>query len=210
MAVDLGLMELGYLQWAAELVEALTQSGTDSALPALATIEGATHAGTTTIDRALLARSRALAAVDEAWDQHFQDALRLHEQASTRPFEQARTQLYFAERLRRSRRRKQARPLLSAAWETFDRLRARPWAERAARELAATGATASDHVTRRSDLLTPQELQVAKAAAAGATNRQIADSLFLSQKTVEFHLSAIYRRHELTRADLKQLLAEGP
>ena len=151
-----------------------------------------------------------LTAVDETWDQHFQDALRLHEQAPTRPFEQARTQLYFAERLRRSRRRKQARPLLSAAWETFDRLRAKPWAERAARELAATGATASDHVTRRSDLLTPQELQVAKAAAAGATNRQIADSLFLSQKTVEFHLSAIYRRHELTRADLKQLLAEGP
>jgi DNA-binding CsgD family transcriptional regulator len=210
MAVELGLMELGYLQWAADLVEALTQSGAGSALPTLAIIEGATHPGTTTIDRALLARSRALAAVDETWDGHFQDALHLHELAPTRPFERARTQLYFAERLRRSRRRKQARPLLSSAWETFDRLRARPWAERAARELAATGATASNHVTRRSDLLTPQELQVAKAAAAGATNRQIADSLFLSQKTVEFHLSAIYRRLELTRADLEQLLANGP
>ena len=51
---------------------------------------------------------------------------------------------------------------------------------------------------------------MAKAAAAGATNRQIADSQFLSQKTVEFHLSAIYRRLELTRADLEQLLADGP
>ena len=125
MAVDLGLMELGYLQWAADLVEALSQSGAGSALPTLAIIEGATHSGTTTIDRALLARSRGLAAVDETWDQHFQDALGLHAQAPTRPFEQARTQLYFAERLRRSRRRKQARPLLSAAWETFDPLRAK-------------------------------------------------------------------------------------
>ena len=87
----------------------------------------------------------------------------------------------------------------------------RCWTERASRELAATGGTTHAPVTHRTDLLTPQEYQVARAAAAGSTNREIADTLFLSQKTVEYHLSAIYRRLGITsRTDLTTLLAPLP
>jgi DNA-binding NarL/FixJ family response regulator len=96
---------------------------------------------------------------------------------------------------------------LTAAWDIFETLGAASWTQRAARELAATGGTTGAPVKHRADLLTPQEYQVARAAAAGATNREIADTLFLSQKTVEYHLSAIYRRLGLTsRTSLKSII----
>ena len=123
------------------------------------------------------------------------------------PFELARTQLCYGERLRRNRRRKDARTQLTAAWEGFSRLGATCWTERASGELRATGSVIRAQIAQRADLLTPQEFQVAQAAVAGATNREIADALFLSQKTVEFHLSAIYRRLGVrSRAELKTLL----
>lgn len=208
MAVELELMELGYLQWAAELVEARTRSGdVPSARQIVQIMQDATHPGTTAIDRALLARSQALIAPHGAWEDEFKAALTLHEEAGTRPFELARTQLCFGERLRRNRRRKDARTQLTAAWEGFSRLGATCWTERASGELRATGSVVGAPIAQRADLLTPQEFQVAQAAVAGATNREIADALFLSQKTVEFHLSAIYRRLGLrSRAELKTLL----
>ena len=133
----------------------------------------------------------------------------MHVGENIRPFELARTQLCFGERLRRSRRRKDAREHLTQAWETFTHLRADPWAHRAAREIEATGRSAPVPIAHSTDRLTPQELQVAMSVAAGATNRQAANELFLSQKTVEFHLSAIYRRLALrSRTELVELLQQ--
>jgi DNA-binding CsgD family transcriptional regulator len=110
---------------------------------------------------------------------------------SQRPFERARTELCFGERLRRARRHTQARAVLELALETFDQLGAVPWAERAARELGQR--------TRRagavpSATLSAKELQVALTVARGATNREAAAALFLSPKTIEAHLSRVYAK----------------
>jgi tetratricopeptide (TPR) repeat protein len=140
-AVELGLMELGYLQWAAELVEAHVRSGSDQYQNTLAIMEAAAHSGTTPLNLALLARCHGLTATDDSWEAAYTDALRLHRESRTRPLEQARTQLCFGERLRRSRRRKDARAQLTAAWDIFETLGAASWTQRAARELAATGGT---------------------------------------------------------------------
>jgi DNA-binding CsgD family transcriptional regulator len=135
---------------------------------------------------------------------HFLRALELHE-ASPSPFEVARTQLCYGEILRRRRKRVEARQVLRAALNTFERLGAEPWAVRAHNELAATGEKSRKRNVSATRQLTPQELQIALAVAQGATNREAAAQLFLSPKTVESHLSSAYRklgarsRTELTR-----------
>jgi DNA-binding NarL/FixJ family response regulator len=109
------------------------------------------------------------------------------------PFERARTELCYGERLRRARRRAEARDQLHAALETFQRLGAEPWADRARNELRATGETVRRDPSA-SDELTLQELQVALKVAEGATNREAAAAMFLSPKTIEAHLSRIYSK----------------
>lgn len=204
IAVELELMELGYLQWAAELVDALMRSGMASEITfTLRVMRSATHADTPQISQALLARCEGLAGGNQEWESAFQAALSHHERGEPRPFELARTELCYGERLRRERRRKDARTHLTIAWEHFSGLGSTCWADRAARELSATGGAAPRPIAHKVDLLTPQEYQVALAVTRGATNRQVAEELFLSQKTVEYHLSSIYRRLGLTsRAEL--------
>jgi DNA-binding CsgD family transcriptional regulator len=158
-------------------------------------------------------RCRALLAGGDA-ERHYGEALRLHEQAGPdhRPFDRARTQLLYGQWLRRARRRLDARTQLAAAHETFKRLGATPWADRSATELRATGQTVrrDDHVAAR---LTPQELQVVRLVAAGASNQEVAAQLFLSPRTVAYHLYKAYpklevsSRGELARIDLDALLA---
>jgi DNA-binding CsgD family transcriptional regulator len=161
----------------------------------------------TGLNRALLARCEGMVANDSSWEGQFQRALTLHAEGATRPFELARTELCFGERLRRQRRRKDARIHLTTAWETFSSLGSTVWAERAAREIKATGVSMPGVMKHRADILTPQEMQVALAVSSGATNRETAESLFLSQKTVEFHLHSIYRRLGLdSRTALSELL----
>jgi DNA-binding CsgD family transcriptional regulator len=148
------------------------------------------------------ARAAGLAAADEDVDRHFAAALALHARTPD-VFERARTELGYGSRLRRARRRVAAREHLRAALDTFERLGARPWADQAAAELAATG----EHVHRRGtgDLeeLTPQEVQVALALADGRTTRQAAAALFLSPKTVEYHLRHVYLKLGIrSRAEL--------
>jgi DNA-binding CsgD family transcriptional regulator len=208
MAVQLGILEFGHLQWAAELVESLVRSEVlEQAARPLETMRESIHPASTALSRALLARCEALVAGDPMAEEHFQDALSLHAEGSSRPFELARTQLCFGERLRRQRRRKDARTHLTAAWETFSHLGAATWAQRAAREIEATGVTMPGVMNHKTDLLTPQELQVALWVSRGATNRETAEALFLSQKTVEFHLSSIYRRLDVhSRGELTALL----
>jgi DNA-binding CsgD family transcriptional regulator len=154
---------------------------------------------------ALLERCRGQLSTGEAAARHFTEALRLH-RLSDRPFERARTELLFGEALRRARSRMEARGHLRAALESFERLGAVPWAERASRELRASGETARKRDPSTVDELTPQELQIARFVGEGATNRQIAAQLFLSPRTIDYHLRKIFRKLEISsRAELVRL-----
>ncbi|MFJ4653329.1 AAA family ATPase [Nocardia sp. NPDC088792] len=143
---------------------------------------------------------------DEA-EAHFAAAVRLHEKSS-RPFEAARTDLLYGEWLRRARRKTEARTSLRAALETFERIGANVWAERARAELRATGDTGRQSTGASVlDLLTPQELQVVRLAAQGLSNREIGGQLFLSPRTVGYHLYKAYPKLGVAvRAELSALL----
>jgi DNA-binding CsgD family transcriptional regulator len=148
---------------------------------------------------------RALLAGDDMAERHFQDALRLHD-AAGRPFAQARTQLAYGEFLRRNRRRVDARTHLGAALQVFTDLRAEPWAERARQELRASGVTARKRNVTTTGDLTPQERQTALLVRSGLGNRDIAARLFLSPRTVEYHLSNAYQKLGVrSRGELAQL-----
>ncbi|MFG2000866.1 ATP-binding protein [Spirillospora sp. NPDC048911] len=142
---------------------------------------------------ALAERCRALLSSDDRAGEHYAAALRSHEEDS-RPFEHARTELLYGEWLRRARRKSEAREHLRAALETFDRIGARPWAERAHTELDATGLAVKHNRQAPGPLaqLTPQELQIVRLAAQGLSNRDIAAQLFLSPRTVGHHLYKAY------------------
>jgi len=133
---------------------------------------------------ALAERCHALLEAGEEAEQHYLTALKLHDGS----FEEARTQLLYGAWLRRARRKSEARTQLRAAVDGMDRIGAAPWAEQARAELAATGATAPRRDWASSPRLTPQELQVARLAAQGLSNRDIAAQLFLSPRTVGYHL----------------------
>ncbi|MEW2528708.1 AAA family ATPase [Streptomyces sp. NPDC047071] len=142
-------------------------------------------------------------------DALFAEAVRVHLH-DQRPFERARTELLYGEWLRRRLRRSDARPRLRAALELFDAVGAPLWAERARAELRATGETTPvrDREAGLLDRLTPQELQIVRLAATGLSNRDIAAQLFLSPRTVGYHLYKAYpklgvaSRGELARMDL--------
>jgi DNA-binding CsgD family transcriptional regulator len=113
-------------------------------------------------------------------------------------FETARSRLLHGQRLRRSRRRADAREPLRDALEVFERLGAVPWADRAAEELDATGATVVRRGTSALDALSPREGQIVALVAEGLTTRETALRLFLSPKTVEYHLRNVYARLGIT------------
>ena len=128
---------------------------------------------------------------------HFEQALAADEQ-DTRPLERAGVQLLLGETLRRLRRRSESRPHLRSAVETFERLGADPWADRARSELRASGETTSPRDPTDREQLTPQELQIAQYAADGDGNAEIAAKLFLSRRTVEYHLAKVYTKTGVT------------
>jgi DNA-binding CsgD family transcriptional regulator len=137
----------------------------------------------------------ALVAGEDEYDEAFAQAMAALEALAAEPsFERARLRLNWGERLRRSGRRIDARGHLRAAYDVFELLGAEPWAERARAELRASGETARRRNASTLDELTPQELQVLREIAAGATYRQAAQNLFLSPKTIEYHLQKIYRK----------------
>lgn len=138
-------------------------------------------------------RALALVASDDAFADEFERALELHAETPD-VFETARTRLAYGSRLRRSGRRVRAREQLRAAHTAFEELGAESWAEIARTELAATGETARRrHPATLADL-TPQELKVALLLAEGKTRREAASALFLSPKTIEYHLRNAYRK----------------
>ena len=143
---------------------------------------------------ALVARCRALAAADdEAAAEAFEAALADHALAPD-AFEAARTRLLYGARLRRAGRRVAAREQLRIALEEFTAMDLTAWAQRAADELAATGATARPRRPLAAEPLTSQETRVALLVARGLSNREVAAALFLSPKTVEHHLASVFRK----------------
>jgi DNA-binding CsgD family transcriptional regulator len=141
------------------------------------------------------------------FEEHFAEALRAHAETPD-VFETARTRLAYGAGLRRARRRVHAREELRAALAAFDRLGPSPWGEAARVELAATGETARRRDPSTLGELTPQELQIALLLGEGRTTREAAAALFLSPKTIEYHLRSIYRKLELnSRAALADAVA---
>jgi DNA-binding CsgD family transcriptional regulator len=129
-------------------------------------------------------------------EQHFVQAIELAEALPS--FERARTELLYGEWLRRHRRRRDARPLLRAAMERFQRLGVSPWEERARSELRASGETARRRDPSTRDQLTPQELQIARLVAEGMTNPEVATQLFLSPRTIDYHLRKVFTKLEIS------------
>jgi ATP/maltotriose-dependent transcriptional regulator MalT len=194
LAVSTGFRDAAHFGWPADLVEAYVRCGRNG--------DAATLAGELTaqaeetgrpIVAALAARCRGLTAGEDEFPSCFGQALDAHA-ATERPFETARTRLCFGQRLRRQRRRAAARVELRIAWETFAALGADCWTQQAHDELKATGVVLATVPRNGADLLTPQELQVAVAVSNGSSNREAAERLFVSRKTVEYHLSHIYRK----------------
>ncbi len=149
------------------------------------------------------ARCRGLLAPPGESDPHFETALALHGQTPD-SFEAGRTHLAFGGRLRRERQRLRARVQLRAAVDMFDSLGADPWAEMARAELAATGETARRRDSTTLNDLTPRELQIALNLADGRSTKETAAALFLSQKTIEYHLRHVYRKLSIgSREELK-------
>lgn len=202
MLDDLELVDVD-LSPGPELVEVLVSTGRGREAAALAEAY-ADRAQGKGQPWALARAARALALVcpEAELDERFSHALELHERTPD-SYERARTLLCHGMRLRRARRRLDARAPLREAMGVFEDLGAGPWADRAAAELRATGETAR---RRQADVLrdlTPQELRIATLLAGGRTTRETAAALFLSPKTVEYHLRHVYiklgvsTRHEL-------------
>ena len=148
---------------------------------------------------------RALLTKTDAAESYYRQAIEQLDTCRIVPFRH-RARLVFGEWLRRERRRTEAREHLQVAYETFIAMGALGFAERARRELLATGGTVPRRTEDTRDVLTPQEVQVAQLAAAEASNQEIAAQLFISSSTVSYHLSKAFRklginsRRELARA----------
>jgi DNA-binding CsgD family transcriptional regulator len=194
----------------ADLVEAAVQAGRpEIGGRALAGYEPWARRSGSAVVGALVARARGLLAEGEAAERWLLEAMSYRD-ARWCPFERARTELALGEHLRRARRRSEARDPLRSALREFERLGAMPWAERARAELRATGETARRRDPTALETLTPQEFQVARFVAEGGTNRDVAAQLFLSHRTVSYHLHNVYRklgiasRTELARVDFER------
>lgn len=211
------LEKLGSLQgigpsvvpWLTNLVEARARSGRlDTAGAALEELDAQSRRSKSLSTAAATARCRGLVA-RSGFDSHFSQALDLHSRLPT-PFETARTQLCYGERLRRARRRAEARVQLKAALTTFEYLGATPWADRAQAELTVARPERARPKEGATEQLSSHELQVAALVCRGATNREAATALFVSPKTVDYHLGNIYRKLGIrSRTELTRLLASS-
>ncbi|GAB2826694.1 AAA family ATPase [Streptomyces daliensis] len=158
---------------------------------------------------ALLSRARALLADAGEAEPHFLAAL-ADDAVEHWPFERAQARLDYAEWLRRQRRIAEARSLLASALETFRRLGAEPWAERARAELRAAGAPVSGPAADGLARLTPQQQEIVRLAARGLTNREVGEKLFLSPRTVGSHLYRAFPKLGVTaRSQLRDAVGDA-
>jgi DNA-binding CsgD family transcriptional regulator len=209
VAATTEIVNPGVEPWAPDLIEACTRSGLTAdanealdSLVARARMTG--HAGA----HAAAARCRGLLAADNDFESAFNEALEWHSRTPT-PFERARTDLCYGERLRRVGRRIDARERLRVALATFESLGAEPWSEQARAELRATGERVRKREASTAARLTAQELQVAVLVADGGTNREVGARMMLSPRTIEFHLRNIYAKLGVrSRTELAKRVAD--
>jgi len=195
-----------------DLVESGVRAGrTAEAARHVAAIQDAGIAAISPRLAMVAAGTAGMVAPDGRFADHFENALAVPG-AERWPFGLARFQLFYGERLQDARATGDARRHLSAAFDTFQRLGARPWAAYAGSALRATGwAPRSLPQLHAAAQLTPQQRQIAELAAAGLTNKQIAERLFLSPRTVGTHLYQIFPKLGVTsRAALRDALANEP
>jgi DNA-binding CsgD family transcriptional regulator len=198
--------DLAFFTWGLiELIEAGVRSGhTDVARDGLDRLSQTTTPSGTDWALGVEARSRALLIEGDAAEPLYHEAI--ERLATTRArVELARAHLLYGEWLRRQRRRLDAREQLRRADESFTEFGMQAFAERARIELEATGERARKRIVETRDDLTPQEAQISRLAAEGATNQEIAAQLFISPSTVDYHLRKAFRklgvksRHQLAR-----------
>jgi DNA-binding CsgD family transcriptional regulator len=192
-----------------ELIEAAARSGEpELAADALVQLSQTTAACGTDWALGVEARSRALLTEGEAAEPLYRQAIEALERTRVR-VELARAHLLYGEWLRRERRRLDAREQLRTAHKLFTEFGMEAFAERSRRELLATGARARKRTVETRDDLTPQEMQISRLAAEGATNQEIAAQLFLSASTVDYHLRKAFRKLDLkSRHQLKEHLLQ--
>jgi DNA-binding CsgD family transcriptional regulator len=200
----------GHALWAMlDTVEAAARTGRrDKALDHVkAARDAGLHAVSPRLNMVILASAGLAAEDDDEAADRFGQALAI-EEAERWPFDLARIQLYYGERLRRGRAPAQARHYLNAAAEIFGWLGAVPWAERANKELRACGGQMRAQAAHpEGSALTPQQWEIASLAAAGLTNKQIGEKLFLSPRTVSTHLYQLFPKLGVTsRAALRDAL----
>jgi DNA-binding CsgD family transcriptional regulator len=186
---------LGFAAWALpELVEAAARSGDRPAAElAFARLAELSRMSTTEWAQGVEAAAHALVSDgDEAEAFHLEAIDQLSR--SRFPVLHARAQLTYGEWLRREHRRVDARAQLKAAYDAFDAMGAHGFAERARRELLATGETVRKRTIETRDELTPQEAQIARLASERLTNPEIAAQLYLSHRTVEYHLRKVFTK----------------
>lgn len=203
----MGWGEPSLVQFFGDLVEALVAAGERDEAEAMLERFAADAARTRGAwGQAVAERCRGLlAADDDEAEAHFERALGFHDR-TPQPFERARTELLLGER----RRRSGGREPLRRALEVFQQLGARPWADRARRELASVGGGVEKPVAApKTAELTGQEWRIALLVAQGMTNREAGAALFLSPKTIEHHLSGIYKKLGVrSRTQLAMLVAD--
>ncbi len=197
-------VEYSIASWALpELVEAAVHCGRpEAAQDALARLSLITSAGGADWGLGVEALARAQLSEGEAAERGFQEAIERLGRGRTAAFE-ARARLLYGEWLRRERRRVDSREQLRAALEKLTAMGAAGFADRAARELQASGATARKRDVEQRDALTPQEVQIARLAQEGLSNPEIGARLFISPRTVEWHLHKVFTKLDIrSRKDL--------
>jgi DNA-binding CsgD family transcriptional regulator len=191
-----------------DTVEAAARAGElDAAREALAVLEARAAASSQPWVQARLESCRAILTDGDEATAHFEEAVAFG--PDERPFDHARIQLLYGEHLRRLHRRTDARVQLRAALEGFERFRAEPWAERARAELRASGETARKRDPSTIDQLTPQELQITGLVAEGLSNKEIAAQLFLSPRTIDYHLRKVFAKLGITSRMQLARFAQG-